>query len=170
MGRVFSEGASVPSLLTRGMFMPEAVAMKRSPVLGPGRMKLAEYDRQEWIVDLEYGVTRQDVLRQDFWAHYAQMMKPYDHIECRSADDTWVSFLRVIAVERTSAKVFEMHFYSLEAPKLAPVDRLHEVQWKGPTHRHSVIRLADQTMVKSGFQSKEDAETWMAEHEKAITP
>ena len=140
---------------------------KRSPTLQPERMRLAEYDRQDWVINCEPEITVEDILEPGYWAHVAQLMKPYDHIEARAEDGTWVADLVVTGCDRTWAKVALKQQYHLTSKdvSLSQANK-HEVQWKGPQLRWATVRTDDRAIVKAGFQTKEEAGAWTKEHEK----
>ncbi len=145
----------------------EQVKEKRSVILSPQRMRLAEYDRQEWIVNAELGTTKKDVLDPQYWAHMAELMKPYDHIEVRVDDGSWLMTLLVRECDRNWAKVKELEYYDLVGKdEPVVVSSKYRVEWKGPHHKWAVIRNDDSEMVKAGFSDKHIANSWMLEHEK----
>tara|TARA_R110002126_G_scaffold84211_1_gene204797 strand:- start:554 stop:1141 length:588 start_codon:yes stop_codon:yes gene_type:complete len=142
---------------------------KRSPVIHPTRMKLAENERQDWIVNAELSHTIEDLSNPGYWAHMAAQLSPYDHIEVRAEDGAWIANLIVIQADRSWAKVMLVSKFDLLDREALPSSvEQHKVEWKGPQHRFAVIRLADMVAVRTGFQTKEDGRNWMREHEKVI--
>lgn len=142
---------------------------RRNPVMQPARMKLAEYDRQDWVANAERGHTVEDCLEPGYWAHMAAQMGFGDHIEVRAEEGEWIAELLVVEVGTGYAKVMVRARYDLVQPDALPaVTPKHEVAWKGPQHRFAVIRLSDQVMVKAEFKTREDAAAWMREHERVI--
>lgn len=145
--------------------MPEE--KKRSVQITQNRMRLAEFDRQEWVANAEFGTTVDDIQEPGYWAHMAAQLKPYDHIEVRAEDGTWIAHLVVMGCDRTWAKVVVDRVMTLTTKDVAMSQASkYEIAWKGPQHRHAVIRSADREMVKSGFQTREEAGLWMREYEK----
>lgn len=146
----------------------KATTGKERHIMSPGRMRLAEYDRQEWVCNVEYGTDLEEILDPGYWAHMAAQLKPYDHIEARSEDGTWVADLMVLGCDRTWAKVALKQKYMLTTKDVSLTQaHKHTVEWKGPQHRWGVVRTEDAVMVKSGFQDKTEAAAWMKEHEQA---
>lgn len=146
-----------------------AQAKPGAAVIHPTRMKLAEYERQDWIVNAEMIHTADDILLPGYWAHMANQMNPYDHIEVRSEDGSWIAELIVIETGRNWAKVLLTRKYDLVPMDAMPEGvSLHKVEWKGPQHRFCVIRLADGERVQSEFKTKEDASAWMRDHERVV--
>lgn len=135
----------------------------------PTRMHLAEYDRQDWTVNADLGTKLEEVLEPDYWAHMAPQMQQYDHIEVRVDDGSWIAYLLVTACDRNWAKVKLLHRYDLVEDQSIPVASLrYKVDFKGPQHRWSVIRLSDGAYVHEGERTRLAAEQWMANHEKTV--
>lgn len=146
-----------------------AVAEKRTVSINPTRMRLAEYDRQDWVCNAELGTTVEDILKVEFWTHMAALMKPYDHIEVRIDDGSWVAFLIVTACDRNWAKVQLLSKHQLVADVTQPVSSIkHRVDHKGPQLKWCVIRVADGERVQSEMASKEAASEWLRNYERVI--
>ena len=144
-----------------------AVAAKRAVSINPLRMRLAEYDRQEWIVNAELGTTLEDLMQPEYWAHMAEQMKVYDHVEVRAEDESWLANLIVRRVERSAAVVHLLQFFEFTSKvQLTPVAVKHEVQWKGPQRKFAVIRTSDAECIKDEFVSRDDAVRWIRGYEK----
>lgn len=139
---------------------------KRDATVHPSRMRLAEYDRQDWVVDVEPGHTIDDLKNPAYWAHMAQQLSPFDHIEARAEDGSWVADLIVLQAERTWARVVIKGVYKFEDVATVESVYQHTVEWKGPRLRYCVVRKSDREVVKDCFNSKPEAEAWMVEHEK----
>lgn len=142
---------------------------KRNVQIIPARLQLAEFQRQDWVANAEFGTTVNDIMEPSYWSHVASLMKPYDHIEVRAEDGTWIAYLVVMSCDRTWARVAldrEMKLTTKDVSLSQAVK--HEIAWKGPQHKHAVIRLSDSQMIKAGFDNKEEARTWMVEHERTV--
>lgn len=140
---------------------------KRSVTIHPSRVRLAEYERQSWVANAEYGTTVEDLTGAAYWSHVAAQMKPYDHIEVRSEDGAWVADLVVVQVDRNWAKVAVKAVYELVAKEVPPsLVARHKVEWKGPQHKFSVIRLSDSQMIRNEFATRDEANQWLREFEK----
>ena len=143
-------------------------ASERSPAVTSERMHLAEFARQDWIVNAEIEHTLDDCLRPSYWMHMAQQLSPYDHIEERSEDGTWIAQLVVMQVERAWAKVALMSKYEFKMETMPDAPREHVIEWKGAQHKHTVIRISDRALIRDGFKTKEEAEGWLREHERVV--
>lgn len=142
---------------------------KRELQLQPERMQLAEYQRNDWVVTAEQGTTTDDIINPIYFAHMAAMMKPYDHIEVRVDDGTWIADLLVLQIERNWARVKLMNYH-----ELAVVDEVntapssYEAVWKGPHLKWSVLRKSDKANIKPGFNDRVGAEAAMRDLERLV--
>jgi len=146
-------------------------APKRAPMITATRMRPAEYERQAWVANIEYGVELAEIVTPGFWAHMANKLRPYDHIEARSDDGTWIAHLIVTGCDRTWARVVVDRVVKLTSKDVSDtqaVQQQHRVEWKGPHNKFTVIRNSDNEPVRTGFTTKEDAAMWQREHERML--
>jgi hypothetical protein len=139
-------------------------------ILNPQRIGLAEYMRQDWVVNAVDGTTIQDVLNPGYWAHCLaeKPMQPYDEVTVREDTGLWVLKLLVLEVGVGWAKTAVLHKYDLADEIATPAAAArHRVEWKGPQHKHAVIRNSDDAMVQEGFSKAADAQIWLKQHEAA---
>jgi hypothetical protein len=62
-----------------------------------------------------------------------------------------------------------LHKYDLaDVPETPPQASLHRVEWKGPQHKHVVIRNSDNATIKDGFSKAAEAMVWMKQHEAVV--
>lgn len=137
--------------------------------LSTARMKAAEYERREYVVTVEHGVTIEDVQKPAFWQHVAAKLRPWDHIEVRADDESFYAELLVRSMGKGWAVVSLLSHVELakKEPEAEPgADFL--VKWGGPHNKHQVIRVADNVLMSKGHGSAADAHTWIAEHRKAL--
>lgn len=144
----------------------------RTPMITATRMRPAEYERNDWVANIEYGTELQDLLVPGFWAHMASKIRPYDHIEARADDGTWVAYLIVTGSDRTWARVVVDRVVKLTSKDVsdtqATTEPQHRVEWKGPHNKFTVIRISDNESLRTGFSTKEDAALWVREHERIV--
>lgn len=139
----------------------------RAVILDPQRMHLAEHSRQDWVVNVEAGTTVEDILEPAYWSHIASSMEPFDRIDARMETGEWLLELIVVECGRNWARVHLAKKHELQAVVAeAPPALKHRVEWKGPQHKHVVIRLADNEVIQSGFSDKAAAQQWLAQHEQ----
>lgn len=138
-----------------------AAEKKRSVQLGPGRMKLAGYERQEWVVNAPAEHTETDITNPEYFAIVAAQMRPYDRVEIRAEDGTWIIEGIVIGCDRNWAKV-----HILAKHKLTGVDEAmgdlkspYRVEFKGPQKKWCIIRNSDNAFIRESIGTKDDAYT-----------
>lgn len=141
---------------------------KGTPILDPQRIGLVEDGkRQDWVVTAEEGTTPEMVADPAYWAHVSARMSPFDHIEVRCEDGSWVAEYIVLGCDRNWARVHLKHEYKLTTADVSLTQASkHEVKWKGPHLMFAVIRLSDQQSVMDKFPTKEAAGLWLREHER----
>lgn len=141
--------------------------MARNNILPPQRHRLAEEVRNLWVVNAEEGTTIQDVMEPGYWAHVAQLLRPYDHIEVRLETGEWIAELLVISQGLNWAKVHMLHHHNLSVSTEAPpASQKHEVKYRGPQHKWCVVRLSDRQVLDSGRDSAADANAWLQNYER----
>lgn len=142
---------------------------KREITLDPARMQLSEYLRNDWVVTAEQGTTPADIVNPAYFAHMAQQMKPYDHVEVRIDDGSWLAELIVLQVERNWVLVKVLAFHELadnRGQDTAP--SVYETAWKGPHLKWSVLRKSDSENIKSGFSDRVSADAAMRDLERLV--
>lgn len=147
------------------------VALKQRTIapVDLGRVKLAEHERQNWVANIPEGVTVDDVKDPAFWSFVSARMRPYDRIEMRSEDGTWVAEALVLSCDRTWAKIHVLQTYQLTTQDASMTECVkHEVRYRGPHRKWSVVRLTDQTPVRDSFETRIEAFKWMNEFEKVV--
>ena len=147
---------------------------KESVILNPQRINLAEYVRQDWVVNAEEGQTIGQVMEPSYWAHVSAKFKPYDHVEVRAEDGAWIAELLVLDCSRTWAKMFKISYHALTTSDVsisqAEKEAMkHEAVWKGPQHKWVVLRLADNAIISEGHASKEIAAVALKQHEQVTS-
>lgn len=137
-------------------------------MISPARMQLAEYARADWVVTAEEGTTPDDLRNPAYFAHMSNQIKPYDHIEVRIDDNTWLAGLIVLEVARNWARVKVLYVTSLvdDDTHVPAASQSYHVAFKGPHHQWSVIRISDGEKLKTGCKSRAEADAWMRDHEK----
>lgn len=144
----------------------EAKADRPVIQLNPSRMREASYERTVYVVTADEGVTPEDLLRPEHWAHVAAQLKPWDRIEARANDGTWFAEYLVLDASRVWARVRQLGDVQYlttgdVAITQAALQGTYRVEYKGPHNKWSVIRNSDQAVVNDGNGTREAAETWM---------
>jgi hypothetical protein len=135
--------------------------------LPEGRFQVAAHANNRWAATLEYGVAFEEAFKPEFWAHTAKRLRPGDIIEVRAEDGSFYAELYVRAVGALFAKVEALFAKELGAGISAEADKL-DVKWNVGKRCFAVIRRSDNTVIRDGFQIKEDAIAWMNDHNKQM--
>lgn len=132
-------------------------------------VKGAEFARNIWCATVEQGTVELDILRPEYWAHIAHMLKQGDRIEVECEDLSYFAELYVKHVGKGWAQVTTLRFVNLDIVQEKPqVDPEYTVQYKGKISKWCVIRTKDKTMVHEGAESQSQAVAWMTDHMKAM--
>lgn len=141
---------------------------KQPPALSAGRMRPTEAMRQTYSVLVETGTPRDAILKPEFWAHVAAKLRPMDHIEVMDDAGTWLAVLMVRSTGRTEALVALLWSAELAAPAAVDLPAEYTAEYKGLKAKWVVIRRADKTVIRDGMGSREEAESYIRSHVKAM--
>ena len=139
---------------------------KRLVQLGPNRMKVAEYARTWWGINAEPGTKREDLLKNEYWAHVALQFKPLDRLEVRADDGLFFAEYLVIACERTWCKVKELTWIELSEVKETAGMKGYRAKFMGPQHKWGVIRESDDMVITKGLSTKDEAYVYIADRKR----
>jgi hypothetical protein len=134
------------------------------------RMRLAEVERQEWCVNAYFGTTVEHVLQPGYWANMASKMKPYDHVEVRVDDSTWLAHLLVLEAGRNWARVMVLAKWRLDGADVAQsiVAEEFKIEFKGPQLKWCVIRKRDAAYMSQQHRERSQAEDWLRSYERTL--
>lgn len=166
------------SLASLGQAHPDSrvvipAATKRpQPVLSAIGMSVAEYKRVQWFCHAAEGVTPDDILKPEYWAHVAQKLNintGFDRIEVLANDGSWMAELLVLTTGRTAAKVKMLALHDLDGAyaDMSNANKTHDIKHRGP-RKWSIVRLSDGAVVKENIPTREDAELELADYMKAL--
>lgn len=145
----------------------KVVAIKRDINLAPERMKLAEYERNDWVVTAEQGTTQDDIVNTAYFAHMAMNMKPYDRVEVRIDDGSWIADMVVLQVERNWVRTKILAYHELaDSTATGAGPSAYTVEFKGPHLKWCIIRKSDQERIKTGFSDRAAGEAAKADLER----
>ncbi len=139
--------------------------------LKDARMRASEFWRTTWCINPELGVTKEDMLKPEYWAHVASKLKPWDLIEARAEDGSYFAVLVVLDGAKTWAKVDEIlykEFKDNAGPADVNVDDKYTIQYKGPHAKWRVTRKSDNNIMREELVSKAAAMAWLSEYQKAL--
>lgn len=148
--------------------MTAVAARKGTSAVMPDRVGLAEHKRSDWVVDVEVGVSTDDILDPSFWSFVSKDFNPYDTIEVRADDGKWIAHLRVVSCERNYAKVqlrgpVEEIKHNADVPNASVK---HKIEFKGAHLKHCVIRVSDSAVLQNGFKTRDEADVWLRSYER----
>lgn len=116
------------------------------------------------------GVAFEALLAPEFWANIAAKMRPGDTIIAMPDDGAWRGAFLVWQVGHNFAQVTQL--WRQERPEFGPAPGAtaeeFEVGFAGPTLKYRVVRKKDQRELKSGFETPDAANRWIADYRKAM--
>lgn len=140
-------------------------------ILGPERLKGAEYERVVYVANPGEGVTLADLLRPECWASVTNTLRPWSHIEVRAEDGSYYAELLVTGVDRAWAKVEVLNFKELTTKDVALTQATRESRYEikhTPGLQWHIVRKSDRHIVKSDMQLRLQAEDALREHLKTV--
>lgn len=150
--------------------MSEVAEKQEVRVLPPGRWKAIEYANAIYCVTAEVGTPLTDLLKPDYWAHMAVLLRPYDKIFARVDDEAWYAELLVVSCSRNHAVMKLLLKTDLhDAPKQGDTEETfadYRAEWGGPAHKFRVVRVKDGAVLKHGMVTKGEAVRAAAEYAK----
>ena len=149
--------------------------VKKQVSLIPPDMKLADFARNRFLARPPAGTTLEDLLNPVFWAHVARQFAPGggDIIEVFPMDGAYYAELFVAECRKTGlvnqVRLVKLSYTSLSADatvdKPAEPEGAYRIVYRGPEKKHTVTRVADNTIVSEGHATKQDAQKWIDEQE-----
>lgn len=159
--------------------MAEAVKAQaaETPFRRPFRKALLESDfelnvagqvSQLWRANISPSISPADVLEPDFWKHVARRVVTTDRIEAWAKDGTWMGEYVVLFKTEHELRLFEIARRELPTGKVDTSAAVYFTEWISPPLRWGIRRKSDNEIIKSGFETKEQAVVWMQEHRKSM--
>lgn len=144
---------------------------KRVPKINQSKFHRPNFVSLSYVATPEYGITLDQVLDEAYWGNVARELKAGYTIEVMPEGLPYYARLIVIHAEPARAVVKLLQFVDLvnEAAKPEAAEIVTEVALgKFKAERNGrwfrVIRLSDKTVMKSGFTTMAEAETWAGEN------
>lgn len=136
------------------------------------RIKSGDFVRAFYVATAFENTRPEDLLKSEYWAHFAQKLKLRDRIEVWANDASWVAEVVVLGATKNAADVrlLRVDYIDPYHPEGATSDHLksYDVRYRGLHSQWSVVRLADNALVHEGEGSKMAADKWLSEHLKAM--
>ena len=138
--------------------------------INEARFRAAEFWRNLFAVNPEYGTTIEDMLKEGYWAHVAAKLRPWDKIEVRAEDGSFYAELMVRDAGRNWAKVVLLSLVKFEAvpDQELVIDQNFKVKWMGPHRKWAAIRMKDNMVLKDGMLDKPSVLKYIENHVKAF--
>lgn len=136
--------------------------------LATDRIQFAQHMRNVWYVTPEAGTPIEALLEPQFWAHVSSKMKPRDRIEVDAEDGSYFVELRVEDAGRLFAKVVVLRQCNLGVTEQKEDSPDFKVMWAGPHAKWRIVRSKDRGLLKDGFETRQDADLYLASHIKAM--
>jgi hypothetical protein len=137
--------------------------------LPPTRLQRAEHYCVQYAVVLPGGVTLDQAMEPDYWAHVGKNLRQHDTIRLIPEDGSFFAEALVLTSGPGFAKLKMLRQLSLEEdgePVAATLDFF--TKYNGPHDKHVVIRRSDGEKLKTGFATKPEAQRWLDEHAAAV--
>lgn len=143
------------------------------------RLRNAEFERAIYTATPEHGTKFEDMLVPKYWANVAHKFKPGDRVEITAENGEWFAELMVAAAARLWAKMAVLRYVELvdaaapaHGPEATPEEadpaNDYDIKWAGNTAKWRIVRKADKEPLHQGFQTKEQAQSWLADYLKAV--
>lgn len=133
----------------------------------PMRLNTMEHAIVTWYLTVPPEVTLEDLLNPATWSHVAaNQLRPFHRVVVDCEDGAWTREFFVQSVGRSEATL-AMKSETIYDETVASVESAEPpkyiVQWKGPVHKHQVVRLSDGAVVAKDIPKMADAKRWIAD-------
>jgi hypothetical protein len=144
-----------------------ALSPKGHRKIHPSRFKEASVARNVWAVVPEDGTPFESLLDPAYWAHVGERLRPTDRIEVFAEDGSYFAELMVRSAGRLFAHVEALRKHDFVPVAVSP-SKKYEVEYKGPHLKHAVVRVADKSVMQSGFDTTEAALAWLSLNARSL--
>jgi hypothetical protein len=119
----------------------------------------AEFQSKRYVCTIPADLKFEEVLKPSFWTHVGSMLKPWDRIEVRPDDVSFIAELVVVDAGQMYAKVALLEKKVLDAI----VSDADEMTIDPPINGKFRVRRG-QDVVKDGLPTKKDAQRWIDDY------
>lgn len=123
------------------------------------QIQQADFARTVWVVKPEPGVTLEQLLQPETWAHVSKTFKPGDRVDVMPPGGDWFAELYVRSSGDNEAKLVVLKTHVFETAK--QVDGEVEVKHRGEAKKWSVLRKSDKAVLVEGLETRGAAEDWV---------
>lgn len=143
--------------------MTKTTETQKPKTLRPNRLKGAEHVRKVYHVEPAKEDSAEDILKREYWLHFARQLRPGDKIEMRWEDGMQYAEAIVMDADGKGATVA----FTIKPFELDIADKIESQafipKWRGPHSKWSVIRDSDQQIMKEFMDSKGEAIRYISE-------
>lgn len=139
----------------------------------PTNIQQAEFVRGTYAHESAAGVSKDELIKPDYWAHVARQVPAGSIIQVVPEDQAFFAEYYVVAATSNSLTLKQIRYIKLEAvadeSEVAEEDsHFCKVKWGSPTSKYQIIRKSDLAVVKSGIPTKEQAFADRRDYEQAL--
>lgn len=147
-----------------------AAAEKIEPIvkLEGWHLKSAEHQRNLWVVNAPQGAEVEDTKKPEFWRSVAMKLAPFDRVEVRGYDGTWMADCLVVYAERNMANIQILEKYEIGKANTSNDASEFRFEYKGPGKKWTVYRNSDDAELVDKIKTQDEAVMWIREHEKVL--
>jgi len=129
--------------------------------LSGNKFKNAEFSRNLFAITPPPGVTIEDMKKREYWTNVAKFLKQFSRIEVMPRDGSFFAEFVVTSAGPNWANVVLRDFVELDNFKPAIEDTEFSVKLQGGDDGWAVIRNSDKVVLGNGFDTSDDAKTWL---------
>jgi hypothetical protein len=132
---------------------------RKNVTLPPNRFHMRNSVNTVYTAEVEAGITQDDLLRPDFWAHVSGKFRPRDIIIVHDDEDMFYAELLVLACDKTWAQMHLLRFEDISAVAFKVTQAVsdeYDIKLRGPK-KWSVIRKKDNAVIYENLRRREDA-------------
>ncbi len=135
--------------------------------LQQNRFADASYRRNVWHVTPEEGTPYEDLFKSLYWTHNQRFLRPGDCIEVHAEDGSY--FARLYVRANVDGEIVVAEIDKTEFKDAVPDTGVrHSVEWKGPHRKFGVVRTSDRSVIRDGFQTRDEAMLYLVDLERTV--
>ena|SRR3990167_3495703 len=144
--------------------------MEKVPHLLARNFKQAEFVRMIWRATVPVGTPIEALKEPAYWSNIASLLQPNARIEVMPEDSAYlVEFIvRSAGPNWAHVEMLRSHVFVSAETVVAGAAKVFDVTWGSPHQKFRVQRMSDKEVLRSGFNTKEEANEWLAANLKAL--
>jgi len=136
--------------------------------LQSGRLKLAEQVVVMRHIHFTNDVTVEDIESPEYWTHVGHTITANDRFTGTTDDGTRLIEGVILACGKQYAIAKVLQEYRLDAVPERHGKQNFKAEYAGAYDKWRVIRIADNEVMRAGFQAQREAVRWIDSHEQAL--